>query len=73
VVHVYANAATSLVRRVELELGGERFGYVIDAYQAAGGLQVPAKFTNLGSGDVLEIKDVTVGSPDDDLYIAPVS
>jgi len=73
VVHVYANAATSLVRRVELELGGERFGYVIDAYQATGGLQVPAKFTNLGSGDVFEIKDVTVGSPDDDLFIAPVS
>jgi hypothetical protein len=73
VVHVYANAATSLIRRVELELGGERYGYVIDAYQAAGGLQVPAKFTNLGSGDVYEISNVQVGNPDDDLFIAPVS
>jgi hypothetical protein len=73
VAHVYAEKDKFLVRRVELEIGGERFGYQIGEYQTAGGLQIPVERKNVGSGEVFKVSDIKVGGPDDDLFIAPVS
>jgi len=73
-LHVYCDKDTFLVKRVALnQPNGDRSVYEMTSYQAIGGLQIATERKNLGSGEIVKLSDVTVGSPDDDLYIAPVS
>ncbi|MBL9013335.1 MAG: hypothetical protein JNL83_04115 [Myxococcales bacterium] len=73
-LHLYCDKDTFLVKRIALgQSGGEKSVYELLSYKAFGGLQISTERKNLGSGETVIISDVQVGSPDDDLYIAPVS
>lgn len=73
-VHAFADKDTFLIRRISLvTAAGDRFGYELGAYQASGGLQLATERKNLGSGEVVQISEIKVSEPDEDLFIAPVS
>ncbi len=73
-LHIYADKETFLVKRIAVATGsGDKSVYELLDYKAFGGLQISTQRKNLGSGEVVLVTDVSVGSPDDDLYIAPVS
>lgn len=73
-LHLYVDKETFLVKRLAVAIGsGEKSVYELGGYKAFGGLQIATERKNLGSGEVVLVTDVSVGSPDDELYIAPVS
>jgi hypothetical protein len=73
-LHLYADKDTFLVKRLAINAAnGERSVYELGGYKPFGGLQIATERKNLGSGETVLISDVSVGAPDDDLYIAPVS
>jgi hypothetical protein len=72
VVHVYADSTTGVVGRVELEVGADRYAYTLGGYQDIGGLKLATERTNLGSGEIVKLKDLKAGGVDDELYIAPL-
>ena len=67
---------TSLPQRIEVVKAGtlEKIGYTYKDWTTVGGLKLAAGRGNLGySGEVIVVKDIKVGSPDDELYIAPIT
>src|SRR5207237_10447848 len=74
VFHENVNKDTNLIKRVEMErpAPGERVGIERDAWQTVNGLKLPGKRTNLGTNEVAVSKDIRVGDPDDELYLAPL-
>lgn len=73
-LHLYVNKDTFLVQRLAIGAGnGEKSVYELTNYKAFGGLQIATERKNLGSGETVIVSDIAVGSPDDDLYVAPVS
>jgi len=71
IIHVYPDKEQNLMRRVEIEAGGERYGYELGAYQDIGGMQLATERKNLGSGEVIKTSDFKVGAPDDMLFAPP--
>jgi hypothetical protein len=74
---VVINRDTNLIERIEIQMPGksedERLGYAITGWIEANGMKLPGTLENLGlKGEVLTYKDVTVGEPDDTLYIPPI-
>lgn len=73
-LHLYVDKDTFLVKRLAIATGsGEKSVYELTNYKAFGGLQIATERKNLGSGETVLVTDVSVGAPDDDLYVAPVS
>ena len=71
-VHLYADAATGLVGRIDLEVGADRFAYTLSGFQNVGGLKLATERKNTGSGEAVKLKDIKVGGVDDDLYMTPL-
>ena len=72
VVHLYADKTTGLVNRLDLEIGADRYAYTLGAFQNVGGLKLATERKNANSGEVVKLKDIKVGDPDDELYITPL-
>ena len=71
-VHVYADKATNVVGRVEIEnAAGEKYAYELTNFQAVNGLKLPTERKNLGSGEIITATDIKVSEPDDMLFAAP--
>jgi hypothetical protein len=51
---------------------GGRLGFALKDWTQAGPIKVPGKLENLGMSEVFEITNVSVGEPDDALYIPTV-
>ncbi|NVB82627.1 MAG: hypothetical protein HOV81_29875 [Kofleriaceae bacterium] len=70
------NRDTNLIERIEIQQAGksedERLGYAVTQWIDAKGMKLPGTLENLGmKGEVVTYKDVTVGDPDEDLYVPP--
>jgi hypothetical protein len=68
---------TNLIARIEIQKAGkaenERLGYAITAWSEGGGLKFPTTVQNLGlASELVTFKDLTVGDPDDTLYVPPL-
>ena len=67
---------TNLPQRIEVFKAGtqEKIGYTYKDWTTVGGLKFATARGNLGySGESIVVKDIKVGSPDDELYIAPIT
>lgn len=67
---------TNLIARYEIQKAGkgedQRLGYGVTSWLDGGGLKVPGTVENLGfKGEVVTFKDLTVGEPDDVLFVPP--
>jgi hypothetical protein len=74
IFHAIINKDTNVIRRIEIErpASGERVGMELDDWKTVNGLKFPGKRTNIGTSEVKTQKDISVGDPDDMLYIAPL-
>jgi hypothetical protein len=72
ILHVFVDAATSMVGRVELEVGADRFAYTLGGYVDAGGLKLATERKNVGSGETVKLSQIKVGDVEDELYITPL-
>jgi hypothetical protein len=50
----------------------KQMAYGLAGWTQVGALKFPTKFENLGASEVFEIHNLTIGEPQDDLYIPPV-
>jgi hypothetical protein len=67
---------TGMILRYEIQKAGagenERLGYEPTQWSEAGGIKYPGSVKNLGlATEVITYKDMTVGDPDESLYIPP--
>jgi hypothetical protein len=73
---IAVNRQTGLIARYEVQKAGagedQRLGYEPTAWLEAGGIKYPSAIKNLGlESEVVSYKDLSVGDPDEDLYIPP--
>lgn len=67
---------TGLIERYEIQKAGkgedEKLGYAPTAWLESGGIKYPSQVKNLGlETETVAYKDLTVGEPDENLYIPP--
>lgn len=67
------NTQTKMPDLVERQMPDGRIGFGLTGWVQAGPLKFPGKFENVGAAEVIEIRDVAVGEPQDDLYIPAVT
>ncbi|MBA3539342.1 MAG: hypothetical protein H0T79_06910 [Deltaproteobacteria bacterium] len=73
VFHVFVDQTSNLIYRVELERGGgERIGYLLQDWTTVDGLKFPAVRKNIGSGEIVTAKELTISEPQDSLFMAQV-
>ena len=74
IFHAIVLKDTNVIRRVEIErpAEGQRVGVELDDWKTVNGLKFPGKRTNIGTNEVKTQKEITVGDPDDLLYVAPL-
>jgi hypothetical protein len=73
--HVIVDRTTNLPQRVEMLKTGttEKVGFTLADWTTVNGLKIATSRTNLGyAAETTAIKDITVGGPEDELYIAPL-
>ena len=75
--HAMVSRDTSQVVRIELVKAGQpetsRIGYKLSDWVEVGGLKLPTKLQNIGlATEVITFKDITVGEPEDNLYVPQV-
>jgi hypothetical protein len=71
--HAFVDRTTHLPQRIELVKGSQKIGYTLADWQTVNGMKFAATRTNLGySGEKTTIKDIKIGEPEDDLFIAPL-
>ncbi len=68
---------TNLITRIEIQKAGksenERLGYGITQWLDGGGIKYPGAIENLGfKGEVVTFKDLSIGDPDETLYVPPL-
>jgi hypothetical protein len=68
---------TNMIARIEIQKAGksdnERLGYSITQWSEGGGLKFPSTVQNVGlASELVTFKDLTVGDPDDTLYVPPL-
>lgn len=74
--HAIIDRTSNLPHRVEMLKTGTmtKVGYTYSDWTTVGGLKFAQKRGNLGySGETTEIKDISVGKPEDELFIAPIT
>jgi len=74
--HPIIERATHLILRIEiLKVGSpQKIGYSLKDWTTVNGLKFAQSRGNIGyQGETVAIKEVTVGKPDDDLFIAPLN
>ncbi len=67
---------TNLIERIEIQQPGksedERLGYAVTQWIDAKGMKLPGTLENIGlKGEIVQYKDVTIGDPDDTLFVPP--
>jgi hypothetical protein len=72
--HVLVNRDTSLPERIDIVAQGQadnrRLAYAVSDWTDVGGLKLPTKAQNIGTnGETVSFKDLSVGEPDDTLYV----
>jgi len=72
--HPVVDRATGMISRIEMVKPGttDRSGYSLDQWTTVGGLKFAQARKDLATSETVQIKDITVGEPDDNLFIAPV-
>ncbi|HEY4239539.1 MAG TPA: hypothetical protein VGM88_06970 [Kofleriaceae bacterium] len=72
--HPVVDRTTNLITRIEMTHPGttERSGYSLDQWTTVGGLKFATARKDLATSETVAITDLTVGAPDDNLFIAPV-
>ena len=75
--HVMVNRETNLIDRIEIVEAGQpdnrRSGYRLTQWTDVGGVKLATVDEGLGNnGEVVTFKDITVGEPDDALYVPVV-
>jgi hypothetical protein len=67
---------TSLPHRIEIYKAGtnEKIGFTLQDWTTINGMKFARARGNMGySGEAIAIKDIKIGDPDDDLFIAPIT
>jgi hypothetical protein len=68
------NTSTKMPEVLEKQMAdGKQLGFGMTGWTQVGALRFPTKFQNLGANEVIEIRDIQVGEPQDDLYIPTVT
>jgi hypothetical protein len=73
--HVVVDRTTSLPQRVEMVKTGttEKIGFILADWTTVNGLKMATSRVNMGyAAETTAIKDIKVGGPEDELYIAPL-
>lgn len=73
---IAVNRETGLIERYEIQKAGasedQRLGYAPTAWLESGGIKYPSTIKNLGlETEIVSYKDLSVGDPDENLYIPP--
>ena len=73
VFHVSVNRETNMIDRIEFSKNAnETLGYTPKDWKDGGGLKFPGTLQNIGlQGEVITFKDLTVGEPDEELFVPP--
>lgn len=74
---VSVNRETNMISRIEIQKAGkgdnERLGYGVTQWSEGGGIKYPGAIENLGfKGEVVTYKDLTIESPNDELFVPPL-
>jgi len=73
VYQVDVDAQTHMVERFELVKPDGNVGYKVSGWVDVGGLKFPTLQSNIGyAAETIAFKDIKVGEPEDDLFIAPL-
>jgi hypothetical protein len=59
VVHAYVDT-DYVIRRVDIEVRGRRFGYQLGGYQDIGGLRIATERKNVGIDEVMKLSDISI-------------
>jgi hypothetical protein len=74
--HPIVDRTTHVIQRIEIYKTGnpQKIGYTLKDWTTAGGLKFATNRANMGySGETIAITDISVGNPEDDLFIAPLN
>jgi hypothetical protein len=68
----YVDRESGVIHRVDYTTPQGHFAYVLDGWVTVGGLKFAGKRTTVGAAETITVTNVTVGDPDDRLYVATV-